>query len=181
MKLRRLAIPATALLIALGVATPAAQAATPADKPTVMSAWSQANATSYNAWNTARQHQADWTVYGFDWSTDYCSASPDQPLGFDFRLPCQRHDFGYRNYKAVGAFPDNKSRIDGYFYYDLKAKCATYNVFVRPACTSLAWTYYQAVATFGNLAVSNADLARAAQLKEQGEVARAKAERAART
>ena len=48
--------------------------------------------------------------YGFDWSTDYCSASPDQPLGFDFRLSCWRHDFGYRNYKAVGAFPANKSR-----------------------------------------------------------------------
>jgi hypothetical protein len=177
MKLRRLVIPATALLLALGVAT-AAEAATPADKPAVMSSWSQPNATSSNAWNTARQHQSDWAAYGFDWSTDYCSSSPDQPLGFDFRLPCQRHDFGYRNYKAVGAFPANKSRIDGSFYYDMKAKCATYNVFVRPACTSLAWTYYQAVVVFGSVAVSDADLARAAELKEKGELAQAKASRA---
>ncbi|MGW0204222.1 phospholipase A2, partial [Nonomuraea sp. NPDC003201] len=31
---------------------------------------------------------------------------------FDFRMPCRRHDFGYRNYKDVSQFPANKSRID---------------------------------------------------------------------
>ena len=107
---------------------------------------------AYNAWNSARLNQAAWTEYAFDWSTDYCSTSPDQPLGFDFRLPCRRHDFGYRNYRAIGQFPANKSRIDDAFYFDLRAKCATYNVFVRRACYSLAWTYYQAVQAFGGLA-----------------------------
>jgi len=180
MKLRRLAAPITALFIAVGLlatATPAA-AVTPAEKLSVMSAWSQSTTASYNAWNAARQNQGAWADYGFDWSTDYCSSSPDQPLGFDFRIPCQRHDFGYRNYKAVGAFPANKDRIDSYFYFDLKAKCATYNSFVRPACLSLAWTYYQAVAAFGSIAVSDADLSRAADLKERGELALAKARRA---
>jgi hypothetical protein len=178
MKLRRLIVPVTALFIAVGLATAGtANAATPTEKLAVLSTWTQPNAGSYNAWNTARQHQGDWAGYGFDWSTDYCSTSPDQPLGFDFRLPCQHHDFGYRNYKAVGQFPANKSRIDDTFYYDLKTKCATYNAFVRPACTSLAWTYYQAVVAFGNVVVRDADLARAADLKERGELAAAKAGR----
>ncbi|HTJ32660.1 MAG TPA: phospholipase [Dactylosporangium sp.] len=175
MKLRRLVIPLTALLIAIGVATDA-HAAVPADKPAVMSSWSQPTSASFNSWNSARQHQSDWAAYGFDWTTDYCSDSPDQPLGFDFRLPCQRHDFGYRNYKSIGAFPANKSRIDDSFYYDLKAKCATYNAFVRPACTSLAWTYYQAVKAFGSVAVSSASLDRAADLLAKGQAAQAQAE-----
>jgi hypothetical protein len=177
MKLRRLVIPATALLIAIGIATDA-HAAAPADKPAVLTSWSQPTAASAAAWNTARAHQSDWAAYAFDWSTDYCSDSPDQPLGFDFRVPCARHDFGYRNFKAIGAFPANKSRIDGSFYYDLKTKCATYNAFVRPACNSLAWTYYQAVVAFGSVAVSDAQLQRAEQLKEQGELDQAKASRA---
>jgi hypothetical protein len=176
MKLRRAAVLAFVLALAgiVSTASPAA-AASIDEKLAVMSSWSQATATSYNAWNDARQHQGDWASYGFDWSTDYCSTSPDQPLGFDFRLSCHRHDFGYRNYKAVGQFPANKPRIDDAFYRDLKAKCATYNAFVRPACTSLAWTYYRAVVAFGNVVVRDADLQRAADLKERGELAAAKA------
>jgi hypothetical protein len=163
---------ASALLIA---ASPAA-AATTAEKAAVLSTWSQPNAGSYNGWNSARQNQGAWASYGFDWSTDYCSTSPDQPLGFDFRLSCHRHDFNYRNFKAIGTFPANKPRIDDAFYFDLKAKCATYNAFVRPACTSLAWTYYQAVSALGGLAaVSQADLDRAAQLKAKGLAAQAAA------
>ena len=95
-------------------------------------------------------------------------ASPDQPLGFDFRLPCHRHDFGYRNFKLVSAFDANKSRIDDSFYFDLRTVCARYNAFVRPACYSLAWTYYQAVKTFGSLVVSQVDLDRAAKIKAEG-------------
>ena len=69
----------------------------------------------------------------------------------------------------MSQFPANKGRIDDTFYYDLRTKCATYNVFVRPACYSLAWSYYQAVRAFGNLAaVSKADLDRAAKLKTEG-------------
>src|SRR5262245_31538097 len=99
------------VMISLAVATPAA-AVTLEQKLSVMNSWSQPNATSYNSWNSARQNQGAWAEYGFDWSTDFCSTSPDQPLGFDFRLSCHRHDFGYRNYKAVGQFEANKTRID---------------------------------------------------------------------
>jgi hypothetical protein len=166
MKLRRLsllAIPIVATVLTFGLASPAL-AVTVDQKVAVLSSWTQPNGASQSAWNSARLNQGAWADYGFDWSTDFCSASPDQPLGFDFRMPCWRHDFGYRNYKAVGLFAANKSHIDDAFYYDLKAKCATYNVIVRPACYSLAWTYYQAVRNFGSVAVSQADLDRAAQI-----------------
>ena len=53
------------------------------------------------------------------------------------------------------------------FYFDLKAKCDTYNVLVRPACDGLAWTYYQAVKAFGSVTVSSEQLVYYAQLKAQ--------------
>ena len=166
--------PLAGVALVLAVAVPAAAAVTTAQRLSVMSGWSQPNSVSYNGWNSARQNQGSWSDYAFDWSTDYCSSSPDQPLGFDFRLSCYRHDFGYRNYRAIGDFGANKSRIDDSFYFDLKAKCATYNVFVRAACYSLAWTYYEAVRNFGDLAaVSQTDLDRAAGLKAQGLAAQA--------
>jgi len=172
MKHRRLAwfaVPLAAVLVAVGLGAPA-QAATADQKLAVLSNWSQGTTASSNAWNAARQNQAAWADYAFDWSTDYCSASPDQPLGFDFRIPCWHHDFGYRNYKDMGQFPANKDRIDNYFYFDLKAKCATYNAFVRPACNSLAWTYYEAVHEFGSLAAVNpASIQEAAALKRSAE------------
>lgn len=155
------------LALALAAAAPAA-AVTLEEKVSVLSSWSQPSSTSYNSWNSGRLDQGAWTDYAFDWSTDYCSSSPDQPLGFDFRLSCYRHDFGYRNYKVVGQFESNKSRIDDSFYFDLRAKCATYSVWVRSACYSLAWSYYQAVRTFGSVVVSAASLDHAAKLKAEG-------------
>ncbi|MEV4758961.1 phospholipase [Micromonospora sp. NPDC049559] len=163
---------ALALLPVLGIAGPAA-AVTTQEKLAVLSSWTQTSASSYNSWNSARQNQGAWAAYAFDWSTDYCSSSPDNPLGFDFRLSCYRHDFGYRNHKAMGQFDAAKSRLDSAFYEDLKRVCATYSSIVRPACDSLAWTYYQAVRAFGKVAVSQADLDRAAQMKADAERAAA--------
>lgn len=130
------------------VLAPAAQAA-PADKPQVLSSWTQTSASSYNTWVSARNNQSAWAAYGFDWSTDYCSTSPDNPFGFPFQTSCARHDFGYRNYKALGTFSANKSRLDSAFYEDLKRVCAGYSGASKTACNSTAWTYYQAVKAFG--------------------------------
>ena len=149
--------------LVFGLAEPAA-AVTIEQKLAVLSSWTQTSAASQNAFLAARANQGAWAAYGFDWSTDYCSSSPDNPLGFDFRLPCARHDFGYRNYKAVGQFPANKSRLDSAFYEDMKRKCATYAAVVRPACDALAWTYYQAVKAFGSVVITRADLDRAVAL-----------------
>jgi hypothetical protein len=174
MKLRRL-VPLTlstltAFIVVLGLAT-AASATTAEQKLAMLGSFTYSPVDSYNSWNSARQNQGAWVDYAFDWSTDYCSNSPDQPLGFDFRMSCWRHDFGYRNYKAVGQFPSNKDHVDGAFYADLKRKCATYNFFVRASCYSLAWTYYEAVHLFGNLSVDPDAISRAADIKAQGEAA----------
>ncbi|GAA2046905.1 phospholipase [Streptomyces carpaticus] len=152
MRLRqRLATGFTALALALGaVAVSAAPAsAAPADKPQVLSSWTQTSAASYNSWLSARNNQAGWSAYGFDWSTDYCSWSPDNPFGFPFELSCARHDFGYRNYKAQGTFAANKARLDNAFHEDLKRVCARYSGATKTSCDGLAWTYYQAVRAFG--------------------------------
>jgi hypothetical protein len=146
-----------------------ASAAAPPDKAAVLSSWTRTSATSYSAWNEARQDQAAWSAYAFDWSTDYCSSSPDAPLGFDFTLSCYRHDFGYRNYKAAGQFDANKPRLDDAFYADLSRECDTYDPVVQPACESLAWIYYEAVRVFGYASISQADLNRVARAKAAAE------------
>lgn len=133
-------------------------------KLATLSDWTQTSAASYNAWNKARTSQAQWREYAFDWSTDLCSGSPDNPLGFDFRLSCHRHDFGYRNYKKMSLFPGHKARLDSAFHEDLRRKCGTYNLALRPACDSLAWTYYQAVKIFGTARATESDLDRARAL-----------------
>ncbi|MGW7292014.1 phospholipase [Streptomyces xiamenensis] len=152
MRLRqRLATVITTLALALGaVAVSAAPAtAAPADKPQVLSNWTQTSAASYNSWLSARNNQGAWSAYAFDWSTDFCSWSPDNPFGFPFEMSCARHDFGYRNYKAQGTFDANKTRLDNAFYEDLKRVCNGYSGATKTACDGTAWTYYQAVRAFG--------------------------------
>ncbi|MGX1270627.1 phospholipase [Streptomyces phaeoluteigriseus] len=148
---RRLGTTLAASTLALGavLATATAAEAAPADKPQVLASWTQTSASSYSQWTAARSNQSAWSAYGFDWSTDYCSSSPDNPFGFPFSTSCARHDFGYRNYKAIGAFDANKSRLDSAFYEDLKRVCNNYGGATRTACDSTAWTYYQAVRAFG--------------------------------
>ncbi|MDT9697215.1 phospholipase [Streptomyces sp. P17] len=143
------ALATSALTIVTVVATATAADAAPADKPQVLASWTQTSASSYNLWGAARANQGAWAAYGFDWSTDYCSSSPDNPFGFPFQMSCARHDFGYRNYKAAGTFSANKSRLDSAFYEDLKRVCNNYGGATKTACNSTAWTYYQAVRAFG--------------------------------
>ncbi|MDQ0937548.1 phospholipase [Streptomyces turgidiscabies] len=135
-------------VLALGVAVAPAQAA-PADKPQVLSSFTQTGASSQSTWIAAQRNQANWSAYEFDWSTDHCTASPDNPFGFPFQTACARHDFGYRNYRAAGQFGANKDRIDSAFHEDMKRVCVNYTGEKNTACHSTAWTYYQAVKIFG--------------------------------
>ncbi|MBT2447623.1 phospholipase [Streptomyces sp. ISL-43] len=138
-----------AVSAALACAPPAAAAPeVPADKPLVLSGWTQGSGASYESWTAARGNRDTWQSYGFDWSTDYCTTSPDNPFGFPFRMACARHDFGYRNYKAAGEFAAAKSRLDGMFHADLKRVCAHYSGARKVSCDGTAWTYYQAVKAF---------------------------------
>ncbi|MFD4760073.1 phospholipase [Streptomyces sp. NPDC058439] len=142
---------ALALPLALGVAASPASAA-PADKPQVLSRFTQTGASSYRTWLAARRNQSAWSAYGFDWSTDYCTAAPDNPFGIPFQNSCARHDFGYRNYKAAGTFTANKARLDNAFYADLKRVCANYRGLKKTACAAAAWTYHKAADEFGSAA-----------------------------
>ncbi|MEV6015709.1 MULTISPECIES: phospholipase [unclassified Streptomyces] len=148
---RRLAtgLAASAMALVAVTATATAADAAPADKPQVLSNWTQTSASSYNTWVAARANQAAWSAYAFDWSTDYCSDSPDNPFGFPFATSCARHDFGYRNYKAAGTFSANKPRLDSMLYADLERVCANYSGVTKGTCDSTAWTYYQAVKALG--------------------------------
>ncbi|KAJ9605633.1 hypothetical protein H2200_009482 [Cladophialophora chaetospira] len=85
-----------------------------------------------------------------DWSSNGCSFSTDNPLGFDFLQSCQRHDFGYRNYKAQGRFDDDgKARIDNNFKSDMYNECSSEGD-LEVVCDGVADLYYEAVVEFGN-------------------------------
>ncbi|MEU8826189.1 phospholipase [Streptomyces sp. NPDC048636] len=139
----------TAVAAATAVALAAPAQAVPADKEQVLASWTDTSASSYDTWLSASNSQGSWADYEFDWSTDYCSSSPDNPFGFPFQTACARHDFGYRNHKAMGIFDANKARIDSAFYEDLKRVCNNYDGGTKTACDSTAWTYYQAVKILG--------------------------------
>jgi len=86
-----------------------------------------------------------------DWSTDYCSAPFVGNTGrsFNFRLPCQRHDFGYRNLKIIGAFTEeNRRRVDDRFLADMKTTCAPRPLTQKYNCYLWADTFYAAVRVF---------------------------------
>ncbi|MEV7522455.1 phospholipase [Streptomyces sp. NPDC091371] len=147
MRRRRLVTALATATAVLALATPAR--AVPADKPQVLSRWTQTSAASYHEWAEARRHRAAWAAYGFDWSTDHCTASPDNPFGFPFETACARHDFGYRNHRAAGLFPAAKARLDEAFNSDMKRVCARYSGGRKASCAATAWTYYQAVRGIG--------------------------------
>jgi hypothetical protein len=160
----------TAVVLSLiglvGLAQPAVAA--PADKPAVLASFTQTSVSSYSAFFAARGNQGAWAAYVFDWSTDKCSSSPDNPLGFPFENGCIRHDFGYRNYKAIGTFSANKARLDSMLLADLERVCARYSGVTKSACDGLAHTYYEAVHVFGSVVVTQADLDRAAAIMHSG-------------
>ncbi|MFC4119030.1 phospholipase [Nonomuraea zeae] len=148
-----------ALALTTVLAQPApAYAVTLEEKIAALDGLTQPTALSAAAWLGAWQHRGSWADYAFDWSTDLCSSSPDRPFGFDFRMPCTRHDFGYRNYKAVGRFPAGKEHVDSAFLADMRQVCAGYGRPARSTCEGLAWSYYQAVRRFGALVGRGGDL-----------------------
>ena len=95
----------------------------------------------------------------FDWTTDLCSAPlvGSTGLSFDFRNPCRRHDFGYRNLRLLDRrYPGerhwtatNRLRVDGLFLADMKAHCRTRSLLLQTQCFSWAHTYYLAVRVAG--------------------------------
>lgn len=81
-----------------------------------------------------------------NWTTDTCSWSPDQPQGYDFRTACQRHDFGYRNYKKQDRLAESsRKRIDDNFQKDMYQVCRQYKgwkSYKGVECRRIADGYY---------------------------------------
>ncbi|KAI4913424.1 uncharacterized protein J4E92_009773 [Alternaria infectoria] len=82
-----------------------------------------------------------------NWESNGCTASPDNPFGFNFINSCYRHDFGYRNYKQQGRFDAMKARTDSNFKTDMFNQCATEKA--KGPCEATATLYYEAVKAFG--------------------------------
>jgi len=114
----------------------------------------QPNDNSWSGWNDGYNDHSLYAIYNFDWSTDFCSPpspTPTGPPGIDFHLACARHDFGYRNFKAMGVFPQYKGMIDGTFYWGMILVCNIYPSIslMHQYCVSMAYTYWALVSQFG--------------------------------
>ncbi|KUI71971.1 hypothetical protein VM1G_07753 [Cytospora mali] len=85
-----------------------------------------------------------------NWSSDGCTLSVDNPMGFNFEPACNRHDFGYTNYRDQHRFnEDTRALIDSKFLTDLKYQCTfEYVVYL---CDGLAMVYHAAVRAFGGV------------------------------
>lgn len=88
----------------------------------------------------------------FDVSTDLCSSAPDTGPVFDFRVPCIRHDFAWRNLRRIdrlaGGGVDTRARrqeASRQFLRDMDVTCSRRPLVQRPACRSVAAVYFRAV------------------------------------
>jgi hypothetical protein len=89
----------------------------------------------------------------WDVSTDLCSFAADTGPVFDFRSPCVRHDFAWRNLRrldqrAGGGVATRARRLEAsrQFLRDMDATCAARPFGQRTACRGIARTYFAAVA-----------------------------------
>ncbi|WUH91013.1 phospholipase A2 [Streptomyces sp. NBC_00433] len=94
---------------------------------------------------------------GIVWDSDGCSNpysyiySRNSPGGYHFLHACQRHDFGYRNYKKQRRFTKaGKARIDNNFHKDMNHICSKAFLGGHPWCQMWANIYYQAVKRYGH-------------------------------
>jgi hypothetical protein len=98
----------------------------------------------------------------YDWSSDGCSTPLPVGLGdtgrsYNFRAACQRHDFGYRNYRLLDASgaqgqwwnETTRRRIDDQFLFDMLASCAPRPWTQRTSCRAWARVYHRAVRVAG--------------------------------
>lgn len=147
--LRRMSHTTVAAVIAIFALVLGAGTAQAIDAPTVTDNYLFSKTLAQFSALKAQRPNADQ----LDWSDDGCSWSPDNPFGFKFLPACQRHDFGYRNYKKQSRFNEtSRLRIDNNFKSDMYFQCDG-----NWACKRTADLYYAAVREFGASSVSTAD------------------------
>lgn len=92
-----------------------------------------------------------------DWSSDGCSAPlvGDTGLSFDFRNPCRRHDFAYRNFTRLNGgliwTPTMRRRVDEVFLRDMRQTCRPRPWMVAVRCLGWAETFYRSVRMFAGV------------------------------
>ncbi|CAI6085176.1 unnamed protein product [Clonostachys chloroleuca] len=79
-----------------------------------------------------------------NWTSDGCTTAPANPFNFDFTPGCQRHDFGYANYRKQGRFNiRGKKRVDEQLLVDLRNQCKKVShVWSKLGCEGLAEAYF---------------------------------------
>lgn len=71
-------------------------------------------------------------------------------LKFNFKPACDRHDFGYGNYKRLNLRKEShRKTIDQQFLKDLLGECSKYGIIKRTACRLAAAEYYKWVRGLG--------------------------------
>lgn len=89
---------------------------------------------------TTRRNARDPST--LDWSSDGCTSSPDNPFGFPFTPACNRHDFGYNNYRDQGRFTESgKAKIDTNFKDEYVPPFLPPLLFIFILDTAVAYTH----------------------------------------
>ena len=122
-------------------------------KPALYNYFTYPSATSQSAWQNAKNNSGRYSEYGFNWSDNGCSNPADTKFTYEygndfFRVPCQRHDFGYRNHGSTWGY---KNVIDNTMLYDMNQLCAHELWGGRQRCESSASNYYWGVWLFGGI------------------------------
>lgn len=92
-------------------------------------------------------------LHRFDATTDGCSAPllGSEGRSFNFRLPCERHDFAYRNFSALSAHGGPawnaalRAAVDDQFQRDLQSVCAKRRGSLRLRCDAWVIVFFHAV------------------------------------
>lgn len=87
------------------------------------------------------------------WDDNGCTGVPDKPSGFNFLPSCQRHDFGYSNYKIQKRCSEaERKKIDDNFKKDMDKECSKYAGLQAARgvqCRAIARGYYEGVRKLG--------------------------------
>ena len=87
-----------------------------------------------------------------DWTTDGCSAPivGSEGRSFNFRTACDRHDFGYRNFKALGLFDTStRTLIDEQLHRDMNRACDSQRRTFKVRCIAWSEVFYTLVRAAG--------------------------------
>jgi len=87
-----------------------------------------------------------------DWTTDGCSAPivGSEGKSFNFRSACDRHDFGYRNFKNLGLFDTTtRTLIDEQLHRDMNRACDSQRRTFKVRCIAWSEIFYTMVRAAG--------------------------------